>query len=77
MTQQEFNDKVVFTADGHYHMGNQYVITASSINTEPPIIRQTVTKKNGKPHNEYFIGDRFVTFEQLLKIKFRVVNIIC
>lgn len=72
MTQQEFFDKVVFTADGHFHMGNQYVITASSINTEPPIIRQTVTKKNGRPHNEYFIGDRFMTLSQVLRqdIKF-------
>lgn len=75
MTQQEFNDKVVFTADGHFHMGDQYVITASSINTEPPIIRQTVTKKNGKPHNEYFIGDRFMTLSQVLRQEIRITDI--
>lgn len=75
MTQQEFNDKVVFTADGHFHMGNQYVITASSINTEPPIIRQTVTKRNGKPRNEYFIGDKFMTLPQVLRQEIRITDI--
>lgn len=75
MTEQEFKDKVIFTANGHFRMANQYVITASSINTEPPIIRQTITRKNGRPRNEWVIGDQFVTFQQLLKTNIKIIDL--
>ena len=75
MTKDEFKANVVFTANGHFRLANRYIISASSINTDPVIVRQTVTTKSGKPKNEYFVADKYYTLQELLRINFKVIDL--